>query len=308
MLTRVAFTPFPHIFLFLSLLYGHRLHPRLRFLLFLPQLLLHISVLLLIPATNPQNDYIFGVVTFFVLINTSSLFLFTPDPWCLRRLTSPPFTSLSTWNRIKWAGELATISRGIGWNFQITPIFPTLGTTKRSFLLGVVKRILMLQAIYEVSLWYLSTVGNTPGVTEDLLQRVKTSAAMMAWSWHSIEFPYLLFILLCIFTGLLFLDPRESPQMFGQITQIYSVRRFWGRGWHQGLRRMFQVHGRWVAGKLGAKKGGKVAGYIQVWVAFAISGVGHAWGFMRWIIGGVGVDGGVLFGTGGRDNVRRCGD
>jgi hypothetical protein len=88
--------------------------------------------------------------------------------------------------------------------------------------------------------------------------------------------------------------PEDWPPFMGSITLAWSVRNFWGRVWHQTMRRVrhyhrlvrlfikqsttqfLSAHGKFVAHRvLRLKPGSKASAYTQLYVAFFISGIMH---------------------------------
>ncbi|KAF8182110.1 membrane bound O-acyl transferase family-domain-containing protein [Mycena galopus ATCC 62051] len=70
--------------------------------------------------------------------------------------------------------------------------------------------------------------------------------------------------------------PEDWPLFMGSITLAWSVRDFWGRVWHQSMRRFLSTHCEFVAHQLiGLKPGSTVSVYTQLYVAFLIPGLMH---------------------------------
>ncbi|KAK7062307.1 membrane bound O-acyl transferase family-domain-containing protein [Favolaschia claudopus] len=70
--------------------------------------------------------------------------------------------------------------------------------------------------------------------------------------------------------------PEDWPPFFGSIIHAWSVRNFWGRVWHQTMRRFLSAHGKFLAHRvMGFKPGSTASAYTQLYVAFFISGIMH---------------------------------
>lgn len=78
-----------------------------------------------------------------------------------------------------------------------------------------------------------------------------------------------------LFVGLHLSTPDRWPSLFGSVRDLYTVRNFWGRVWHQIFRQIFTRCGDIVAGALGAEKGTLLYKYSRLYVAFLVSGVQH---------------------------------
>ncbi|KAF7360703.1 MBOAT-2 domain-containing protein [Mycena venus] len=71
-------------------------------------------------------------------------------------------------------------------------------------------------------------------------------------------------------------EPEEWPLLFGGPREAYSIRRFWGRAWHQFMRRYVSTHGKYLAQHLlRLPSGGNASAYVQLYTAFLISGLIH---------------------------------
>ncbi|KAJ7195831.1 membrane bound O-acyl transferase family-domain-containing protein, partial [Mycena pura] len=71
-------------------------------------------------------------------------------------------------------------------------------------------------------------------------------------------------------------DPEDWPPYMGSASLTWSVRNFWGRVWHQTMRRFLSAHGKFVAHRvLHLKPGSTGSAYTQLYVTFLISGIMH---------------------------------
>jgi len=72
--------------------------------------------------------------------------------------------------------------------------------------------------------------------------------------------------------------PREWPDIYGRWSDAYTVRRFWGRTYHQLLRRLTASCGKACCRALGLRPGTRASSYTQLYVGFAVSGFLHCGG------------------------------
>jgi len=73
-------------------------------------------------------------------------------------------------------------------------------------------------------------------------------------------------------------EPRMWPDLFGAWGDAYTVRRVWGRTWHQMMRRFLVPLGQATSSALGFKPGSRGSSYTQLYVAFFLSGLIHTGG------------------------------
>ncbi|KAF5318698.1 hypothetical protein D9619_011004 [Psilocybe cf. subviscida] len=74
--------------------------------------------------------------------------------------------------------------------------------------------------------------------------------------------------------------PYDWPHIFGSPRDAYTVRKCWGRVWHQMLRKASQMltsHGNFVASALGLPKC-QFTTYFKLYVSFLVSGIIHGGG------------------------------
>ena len=78
-----------------------------------------------------------------------------------------------------------------------------------------------------------------------------------------------------LFVGLFLSTPDRWPSLFGNPADLYTVRNFWGRFWHQIFRQIFTRSGEIVAGAISAERQTFVYKYSKLYVGFLMSGVQH---------------------------------
>ncbi|TFY61677.1 hypothetical protein EVJ58_g4372 [Rhodofomes roseus] len=81
-----------------------------------------------------------------------------------------------------------------------------------------------------------------------------------------------------MFVALGFSLPRDWPEVYGRWSDSYTVRRFWGRTYHQLLRRLTAGIGKACCRVLGLQPGSWASSYTQLYIGFAISGLLHCGG------------------------------
>ncbi|KAF8997294.1 membrane bound O-acyl transferase family-domain-containing protein [Cyathus striatus] len=78
-------------------------------------------------------------------------------------------------------------------------------------------------------------------------------------------------------------DPQDWPAFFGVWSRTKSIRAFWGRSWHQSLRRSIQPQSKYFTNKvLGFPPKSLQSTYTQLFLCFFLSGVYHAAG--DWLV------------------------
>ncbi|KAJ3513258.1 hypothetical protein NLJ89_g3053 [Agrocybe chaxingu] len=74
-------------------------------------------------------------------------------------------------------------------------------------------------------------------------------------------------------------DPSDWPAWFGPLDETVTVRKFWGQTWHQAIRMGVATHAQYFTNTiLGFPKGTSRSSYTQLYTAFFISGLIHAFG------------------------------
>jgi len=70
-------------------------------------------------------------------------------------------------------------------------------------------------------------------------------------------------------------EPSSWPSVFGKWEDAYTIRRFWGRTWHQILRRFLAPFGKKMSSLFGFQPGTNGSSYTQLYTAFFTSATVH---------------------------------
>ncbi|BCS27914.1 putative toxin biosynthesis protein (GliH) [Aspergillus puulaauensis] len=185
------------------------------------------------------------------------------------------------YNKAKWTVELWSCWRGQGWNFvdQHLPQGAEQTQSRWEFLTSNAGRILLNQYISDLvrkyafcALWP-AVEGAVDFGSLPLLDKHGLVALQLIRDSLMLDSEYRKASML--FVGLHFSTPDRWPSLFGSVRDLYTVRNFWGRVWHQIFRQIFTRCGDIVAGALGAEKSTLLYKYSKLYVAFLVSGVQH---------------------------------
>ncbi|KAE9398121.1 hypothetical protein BT96DRAFT_920997 [Gymnopus androsaceus JB14] len=194
---------------------------------------------------------------------------------------------------LSWAGRVywalcATVSlRGIGWNYQM-PHIPSAHHTPRGrtrFSLYALRQVLFCVFLVDLAQTILQDPQSPQDLDSELYslrslsypQRVFYTATWFITAYASINACY--FTCALVFVGLLgYSEEQDWPPFFGDLTDAYSVRNFWGRTWHQFVRRFCVSPGRKLNQIFGIEPKSVQAALIQLYLAFFISGIVHSLG------------------------------
>ncbi|OJI99226.1 hypothetical protein ASPVEDRAFT_38692 [Aspergillus versicolor CBS 583.65] len=263
------------------------------------QLGIYISVILLVPPTNPAKDYQFGIC--FLSILSALNFFILSNPYEEHWRTSPSQTkddsssskkknsntepakylSLSTGEKLLWVWTNAGETRGIGWNWTIPhlPSGPEKGLSKGQYLRHLVLRFIKLYLLHDGSVYLLKNLTNAGAISLYDLALPQRSIAVISFAVSNITILEFGFAALCFIgsaSGLFWTKYEENPPFCGNLSDAYTVSRFWGRVWHQNMRRVLQSPARYMANTIfKARRGSLSARYIQTFTAFGVSGVYH---------------------------------
>ncbi|KAJ8474872.1 hypothetical protein ONZ45_g15806 [Pleurotus djamor] len=192
-----------------------------------------------------------------------------------------PTDELSVFARIRWAVMLLVSPRLVGWTVEPTTALPP-RSRRTSRLLFAAEQLASLAFNMVVMNIATMAIDRTP---EFQLNGPKFSdAPWVSRSIHGLKFAlatssgmkviHQSWILALLATGRW--SPSDFSPFFGTWGNAYTLRKFWGRTWHQLLRHMLKTHARFVSQKLlGLPRHSKVRTYLELYLAFFVSGLLH---------------------------------
>ncbi|KAF9077118.1 membrane bound O-acyl transferase family-domain-containing protein [Rhodocollybia butyracea] len=251
-----------------------------RYLYFLP--ILAISYKTLHYTTgNVTNDYGIACGLFTLLFMSSDFILITDVQNELRSVKPPqvkPASQYALSGRISWAWDLFTNVRGVGWAHEPVSVLPP-RPARKYFVVKQLASLAVLGLMFDLAMWHNSF--------NPAYFREGPSLAGYGWLWRfeciwgwAIPGYATLAAQNCVVSlisvGLGRSDPEDWPWLFGSFLDAWSVRRFWGRTWHQVMRRFVTAHGKFLSRRvLGLATGTNLSAYVQLYTAFLISGIIH---------------------------------
>ncbi|KAL5366204.1 membrane bound O-acyl transferase family-domain-containing protein [Aspergillus floccosus] len=186
--------------------------------------------------------------------------------------------------KFKWSVELWSCWRGQGWNFADQHLRRGAEQTqsRRDFLTANAGRILLNRYISDVVRKYAfctfwpsphTNVASVDFRALPILHRHLIVGTQLVRDSLMLDSEYRKASLL--FVGLYLSTPDRWPGLFGSPVDLFTVRNFWGRVWHQMFRHLFTRSGEVVARALGSERGTLVYKYTKLYVGFLVSGVQH---------------------------------
>ncbi|KAF9002742.1 membrane bound O-acyl transferase family-domain-containing protein [Cyathus striatus] len=247
------------------------------------------------PATSlddAQANYGFGCLAAFRILIAIQCILLLDVQNDLRRKVDEKkeinISGASLKERFKWALDLFFSIRGVGWTHEPTSrlrwIPSQVSASKFKFIMHQLWRIAVFTFLCE--LFKLHSALNP------YLHREGPSFYEASWGWRMTILTTRILtyvglslshaILSVVFVVLGVSNPGDWPTLHGSWKDAYTVRRFWGRSWHQMFRHTFQTYGKFVSGKLlGLPPNNSITTYVELYTAFILSGIIHAAGDYR---------------------------
>ncbi|KAF8993367.1 membrane bound O-acyl transferase family-domain-containing protein [Cyathus striatus] len=254
-----------YLFFFLGLVSDSR---ALRALLFFH--ILAISTYLWLYTTSGMDDG--AIWSFFAqtVLMASDAFVIN-DVSKLHRVGQTDDTNqLRIWDRSKWALNFMFNYRQIGWTHEPRHVLPPHPTESRwQFVRSGITKSLWYYAICDVTetaIWYIPLYKWREASITAIGFRVIYTLMYAFTGWIGLCLVYTGVATIAV--AITLTDPSEWPPLFGKWSDAYTVRRFWGRTWHQCLRRVISSH----------EKDTSLGTDVQRYAAFGLSGLLHAIG------------------------------
>ncbi|KAF8909539.1 membrane bound O-acyl transferase family-domain-containing protein [Mucidula mucida] len=236
---------------------------------------------------NIVGDVVLACCILWFILTASDLILLSNPQHDFRwiRQREVPIESASFGARVKWSLRLISSLRRVGWDHEPQNVLrprPVPGTSRTLFL---------VRQSFKMLWWILVMDGTTLCIRQSpAFKKDGMSFTARPWYWGvtdmffgalTIESSMIVTHgMVCLVSVALHLSrPEDWAPAFGYWGEAYTIRRFWGRTWHQFLRRILVAHGRFVARRVFSfEPGTKVSAYVQLYIAFFLSGLVH-WGY-----------------------------
>ncbi|KAJ7770963.1 membrane bound O-acyl transferase family-domain-containing protein [Mycena maculata] len=257
-----------------------------RRMLFLPLLLMS-PYLLSFSTGHPTMDYCVASAWFPYLFAASDYILITDVQRELRMVKPPqrtgePIETAPLSRRIAWGTQLFTSTRGIGWVHEprhANPPHPSPSTPRGAFVRAQIAEAVAMAVIFETVNFFNTRNPSLYAGGPSLAAYGWFWRYLVVWAWGlpmatAAIFGHCLNAAFSVGTGAS--DPEDWPPYMGSLSLAWSLRNFWGRTWHQSMRRFLSAHGKFVAQRvLHLEPRSAGSAYTQIYIAFLISGIMH---------------------------------
>ncbi|EMD33236.1 hypothetical protein CERSUDRAFT_87546 [Gelatoporia subvermispora B] len=186
--------------------------------------------------------------------------------------------------RVYWVLCIGHCPRGVGWNWQVANVPSPPQDTHRVFVRKQLLRLMRCFLLLDIAQSYihLNPLFARSGIEARSIASQgygMRCLSIVAWGYTPYGMITMQYSLLAaVHVGLGYSDPESWPDLFGVWRDAYTVRRFWGRTWHQLIRRFVSAYGKLACHSLGFEQGTTASSYTQLYVAFLVSGIMHSGG------------------------------
>jgi hypothetical protein len=225
----------PLILVFLLSLLGCAARPSThRWLFFIPIASLSLYLILDTRTANAFSNYPVNLTLALNMLAMSDFLVLTDVQNVLRKKgQQEPISGAPFQQRIRWAFDLMTAYRGVGWNHEPTahlPISKKPIHTRREFFLHqtyVLGKLALAYVICEVVLdVHPSFAQDGPPFSAQVWWLRPAILAQGLGNMVSMGIVY--WALGVVFVGIGYSDPKEWPPLYGALDEMHSVRNFWG--------------------------------------------------------------------------------
>ncbi|KAH9848682.1 membrane bound O-acyl transferase family-domain-containing protein [Lenzites betulinus] len=235
----------------------------------------------------PVVDYSLSAFLGSMLLNTMLFAWPLDEAKDIHYLCYPgPLTERPLWMRFWHSLCIIFNPRLIGTNAQVSHVPSPYKGTRTRYLLRCLRQLLVNLTIIDVLESFIFTHIHLydpsrsdeyfPTGVAGYLARSACTAFWLIWSYTTMQTTYILTAALAVSTHLW--SPEDWPDIFGNLSDAYTVRRFWGRTWHQLFRRLGSRWGNFIVDILHIPRGSFLSAQVQVHIAFNLSGLMHCIG------------------------------
>lgn len=268
----------PPILLF-ALVRGCRPDTRYNGIFFIPIFILYMYSVFFCASDNPTSDYAF-IMGFMPLIPTTTdyILLRNHQPELRKIGQKKPTSEMTSIEQLAWAASLIATPRGIGWTHEPTAHLPPRPTSSRGkFIASQFLWIIFYGILFDITLIHIQE--------NPCFRKGGPSLAAFGWLWRTTVWVNLVSVY-CTMSGVYasasivsvaigLYEPKDWPHLFGSLLDAYTVRKCWGRVWHQVLRKSLTSNSKFLASVFRLPRG-TFATYFKLFTSFFISGLIHA--------------------------------
>ncbi|PPR07937.1 hypothetical protein CVT24_000827 [Panaeolus cyanescens] len=230
---------------------------------------------------DPEMIYQMGLSASIQMGQAFDFMIVNEPQLVLRRKDADPkvhISKQSLFSRLLWATNLYINSRGANWNFE-APNLAHSTLPRPAFVVSRAK----WAAFFLVALDVLNIYAKRNPILSGEVPFGTYGFGWQTWNvmvyWTTVycymQFAHCVLSSITVMLGVS--SVNDWPSWHGHPSTAVSIRKFWGTTWHQALRRPLATMGKFIANdKLRYPKGSFVSSYIQLYVAFIMSGLIHA--------------------------------
>ncbi|KAH9848680.1 membrane bound O-acyl transferase family-domain-containing protein [Lenzites betulinus] len=249
--------------------------------------IVHASMTYTLAGAPPVANYSLGSFLGSMLLNTTLFAWPLEAAKSIHYLRYPgPLAEKPFWIRFWHSLCVIFNPRLIGTNAQVPNVPAPIKGTRTRHILQCLRQFLVALVVIDVFETFMFTHEHLYDPTRSdayfpfglagYLARPACMALWLVWSYETIKVSYAL--LSAVAVGSHLWGPESWPDLFGTWSEAYTVRRFWGRAWHQMFRRVRTWWGNFIVDTLRIPRGTFLSSQAQVHVAFALSALMHCIG------------------------------
>ncbi|KIM39004.1 hypothetical protein M413DRAFT_419386 [Hebeloma cylindrosporum] len=268
------------LILLFALIHGGQPNARCNWIFFVAIFILYSYSVLFCASDSGGAD--FALITSLLhLIPTASdyILLRNHQPELRKIGQKKPSSEMTFAERFVWAVSLITTARGLGWAHepkgQVIPPRPT--ASRRKFIASQFLWIIFYYIIFDTAGIHIQQnpcfKKGGPSLTAFGLWWRATGWAYIILLYSTMSGVHIMMSIVSVAIRLY--EPGDWPHMFGSPLTAYTVRKCWGRVWHQTHRKTFTTHSNFLASALRLPKG-TFTTYFKLFTSFFISGILHA--------------------------------
>ncbi|KIM42132.1 hypothetical protein M413DRAFT_70942 [Hebeloma cylindrosporum] len=269
-----------HLILLLALVL--RPNARYNWLFFIPIFVLCIYSAFFCASDSGTSDFVYIMGLIMLVPTASDYILLRNHQPEFRKIGQTKATSeMTLTERLVWGASLIATARGIGWAHEPTAQIPPRPTaSRRKFIASQVLWIIFYSILLDIALFQLQQ--------NPCFRTGGPSITAFGWGWRTRVWFHIVAVY-CTMSGLYatasiagvatgLYEPGDWPHLFGSPCDAYTLRKCWGRVWHQMLRKSLTSHANFLANDVLRLPKGTFTTYFKLFTTFFLSGLIHATG------------------------------